>query len=95
MVCVVWSDSSSEEESMTSAWNLSSIFYMYICVGSNCGSMAAHNSAQKMSKKPTGTIVRTGRGRRNRQMFGPQSGDTCAPEPTPTEILFSGAVRTE
>jgi hypothetical protein len=34
-------------------------------------------------------------GRRNRQMFGPQTGDRCAPEPTPTEILFSGVERTE
>ena len=47
MFCVICSDSSSEEESMTSVQNFLSIFHMSICVGSNCGSMLAHNNAQK------------------------------------------------
>jgi hypothetical protein len=49
MFCVVWSDSSSEEESITSLQNISSDFNMSICVGINCGSKTAHNSTQKMN----------------------------------------------
>jgi hypothetical protein len=101
IVCVDLPDFSSEEESTISARNLSSIYHISICVVRNCGSMAAYNnSAENMSKKSTGAIDRTscerrGRAAWKRQSLSPQTGDRCAPEPTPTEILFSGARMTE
>jgi hypothetical protein len=87
-----------EEESMTSLRNFSSDFHMSIRVGSNCGSMVAHNSARKWIREPTDAIDRTGPGRRGQLA---QPADVCPPKTRqmvsriyPT-IMFSGEMRPE